>query len=41
MRWMDSITDSVNMSLGKLQDIVNDRKAWCATVHRFTEWDMT
>ena len=38
---MDSITDLMNMSLSKLQDIVNDRKAWCAAVHGFTEFDMT
>ena len=38
---MDSITDLMNMSLSKLQDIVNDRKAWCAAVHGFTELDMT
>ena len=33
MRWIDSITDSVNMSLSKLWKIVKDREAWCATVH--------
>ena len=33
MRWLDSITDSVNMSLNKLQEIVKNREAWGAAVH--------
>ena len=33
MRWVDSITDSIDMSLSKLQEIVEDRGAWHATVH--------
>ena len=33
MRWLDSITDSVDMNLSKLLGMVKDREAWCATVH--------
>ena len=37
MRWLDSIINSMDMNLGKLQEIVKDRGAWCAVVHGVTK----
>ena len=41
MKWLDNISDSTDMNLNKVQEVVKDREAWCAAAHEVAESDTT
>ena len=41
MRWLDGITDLMDISLSELRELVTDREDWCAAIHEVTKLDMT